>query len=612
MKTLNLNITQKFIGYLIALSIIPLLTVGGVSFQAASDTVRGITAQYTKQLIINQRDYLDLQLVQIESLISNIVGVEAIREVLEDETLITDTYTYLTTQANIGYTLNAYTSLDGLVSIDIFSVGGNQYHVGDTLNTDDIRIDIKDEIFAEALKTDQPVSWIGIVDNVNANSAHKQVITAAKVIYKFDRETLAQVPIALVLVNYSVDVLYDHLIEVDLGENAYLIVVDSYDRLIYHPDRTKIGEQINPSLRATVSTDTDINEIVLDDIALSINLIQSNISDWTIISLIPIETLLSKTELIQRTTIIVLMISFIAVGIIGWIYNRSVVTPIRHITNRFKRVRHESSTIQSRIPERGNDEITELNRWFNTFMDVLQARQEADRQRVELTIERERRELLTNFITDASHEFRTPLTVIATSMYLIEKTTDSEKRHSRIKTVEDQIEHLTTLVDSLIYMTKLDSGDTEFTHKQVDLNKLAQSIYKLEQSKSQDDKPDYSLDLCEYPLNTQGDPEYLKDAIQRVWDNAIQYTAKGETVVLQTSKSDSHATITIINTGKSIREEDMPHIFKRFYRSDKAGSTRGFGLGLPIAKTIIELHKGTITVDNKPNVNCIFTIKLPL
>lgn len=194
------SITRQFIGYLIFLSIIPLLVVGIVSFQTSSSVLKQVASHYTMQLVINQRDYLDLQLIQVESLMSNLASVEEIREILENDNLASDTYTRLTTQANIGYILNGYSNLQGLVSIDIFTVGDNHYHVGDTLNTQNIRTNIKDKIFAEALEEGQSIVWIGIEDNVNANSSYQKVVTAAKVLYQFNRETLQQEPIALLTI----------------------------------------------------------------------------------------------------------------------------------------------------------------------------------------------------------------------------------------------------------------------------------------------------------------------------------------------------------------------------------------------------------------------------
>jgi len=613
MRFPRFNITHKFIGYLIFLSIIPLLVVGVVSLQTSSNVLKEVASHYTMQLVINQRDYLDLQLMQVESLISNLAGVEEIRDVLEDVNLASDTYTQLTTQANIGYILNGYSNLQGLVSIDIFTVGGSHYHVGDTLNTKNIRTDIKDRIFNEALEGEQSVIWVGIEDNVNANSSYQKVVTAAKALYKFNRETLQQEPTALFLVNYSVEYLYAHLNEIDLGDNAYMTVIDNKGRLIYHPDQSKLGELVNADLAQIIATDNNRQELVLDNTNMSINFVHSDISDWTIVSLIPINTLLTKTGLIARTTVVVLLLCFIAVTIIGWFYNHRVVTPIRQITLHFKQVQEESiHTEQKHLPVQGNDEIAELSQWFNTFMDVLKARHEAEKQQIELALERERMHLLTHFITEASHEFRTPLTIIATNTYLLGKSSDVDKQVTRLNNIDEQVTNITTLVDSLLEMTKLDSGGHQFILVSVNLNELLQMIHQEALSILQQKNIECVMMLSESPLLIQGDADYLKDAIQRICNNAIQHTPSDGKIIISTRSIDHHTSIEITNTGTGILDEDLPHIFKRFYRSDKSGTTRGFGLGLPIAKTIIELHQGSIHVESAEGKGSTFIISLPL
>jgi len=195
----KVNLTIKFIGYLIFITFIPLLVVGLISLRVSTQILAEESRVFTLELVKNQREYLDLQLEQVESLIANISGVEEITNALL-EVDSADTYTNLATQARIGYILNGYLNLRGLVSIEIFTLEGNHYHVGDTLNVDNIRVDVKDRLYAETLNSNQNVLWTGIEDNVNVNSVHEKVLTAAKILKRTDRETLQQIPVGLLLV----------------------------------------------------------------------------------------------------------------------------------------------------------------------------------------------------------------------------------------------------------------------------------------------------------------------------------------------------------------------------------------------------------------------------
>ena len=140
LKDIPFNISAQFIFYLTAMSIIPLLVVGILAYFVSFSIIKNQAEHYTAELVNNQKDYLDVLLQEVESLIANISGVEDITNVISDQAKTnSDTYTNLATQAKIGYILNNYINVKGLVSIDIYTLAGAHYHVGDTLlvnNTD--------------------------------------------------------------------------------------------------------------------------------------------------------------------------------------------------------------------------------------------------------------------------------------------------------------------------------------------------------------------------------------------------------------------------------------------------------------------------------------------
>lgn len=363
---------------------LPLLIIGVSSYRAASQVLREEAARYTAGLVTNQQDYLNLQLAQVESLIANLSGVEEITNVLGDKDPSDDAYTNLATQAQIGYILSGYSNLQGLVSIDIFTTNGDHYHVGDTLNIDNIRDDIKDRIFAEALESDELVYWAGVEDNVNANSHYEKVVKAAKVLTRVNRTTLQQEPVALIIVNYSIDYLYDHFNRIEIDEGAYLMVIDAQKRILFHPDKTVIGSPLNPEIERQLcnthdhDTGDSVLEMNVDGERMFINHIHSRCQDWIIVSLIPVRTLAAKTQSIGYTTV---FISIISVGIAiltAFFINRNIVNPIRQITHQFKQFQEGSLDTQIRLPVRSKDEIGELVQWFNVFVEGLAARQEME------------------------------------------------------------------------------------------------------------------------------------------------------------------------------------------------------------------------------------------
>lgn len=372
------NITQKFIGYILLLSFIPQILIGIASLRISSFVIREEVGTYTAELVKNEKDYLDLQLAQIESLMANISGVEEIRDAIDDADASEDLYTALATQARIGYILNGYLNLEGLVSIDIFTVGGAHYHVGDTLNIENSRTDVMERIFSRTEQANRLILWAGIEDNINANSSHQKVLTAAKLIHHIDPLTLEKIPQALFLVNYSVEYLYNHFSKANLGEGAYLMVIDEERRIIYHPTKELIGTETAPDVFEKLNQEQVIPAMNLDGKEMFVTSATSNVSGWIVISVIPLEALEAKTFAMQVATGVVLLICLVVSFFIAYLFNRQVVAPIRQVTSLFQQIQAGTLDWRTRMKARPGDEIGELIQWFNAFMETMVARQQAE------------------------------------------------------------------------------------------------------------------------------------------------------------------------------------------------------------------------------------------
>jgi len=442
MKQPRINITQKFVFYLIIISIIPLLLVG-MSFYSTSDTVlQEEEARHSSIIVESQRDYLDLQLEQIGSLIANISSVEEITNALDDEEATGDSYTNLATQARIGYILNGYSNLRGLVSIDIFSVNGVHYHVGDTLDVSHIRTDVRDDIFNKAIASDQIIFWSGIEDNVNANSTYEKVITVAKVISKVNSDSLKSELVALFLVNVRVDDLYTHLNQINLEEGAYMMVLDAENRIIYHPDWARIGTPAD-ALANSLPSDTGTLMATIDGQKMVVSYARSSLSNWVTLSLIPLDTLTAKTAAIRNNTLMILLISFLVVGVFALMYNRNVVQPIQKVTHHFQQFQAGTLDWDKRMELRGNDEIGELVQWFNAFMDTLAARREAELQ-IEASLHE--KEML---LQEIHHRVKNNLQVISSLLYLQSSQCDDPKLTAVFQDSQNRIRSMSLIHEKL-------------------------------------------------------------------------------------------------------------------------------------------------------------------
>jgi PAS domain S-box-containing protein len=241
----------------------------------------------------------------------------------------------------------------------------------------------------------------------------------------------------------------------------------------------------------------------------------------------------------------------------------------------------------------------------------ITSRKDVEQQRLQLALERERMKILSNFISKASHEFKTPLSTINTSAYLLTRITDVEQKKQKMAQIEDQVNDIATLVDALITMSQLDVRQ-DLTLARVNLNEVIQAACDLVQSLSQERNIKIILDLTEETLLLMGSYEHLELAISNILKNAIHYTSQRDTITVSSCDIEGNALIKIVDTGIGISEDNLSRIFERFYREDAAGTTRGFGLGLPIAKAAIEQHGGTIEAESTAGEGSTFKILLPI
>jgi signal transduction histidine kinase len=229
----------------------------------------------------------------------------------------------------------------------------------------------------------------------------------------------------------------------------------------------------------------------------------------------------------------------------------------------------------------------------------------AEQKSFELALQREQTRLLRDFITKASHEFRTPISLINSSIYLLEKT--DERRADRISIIRNQTTMLTNLVEHLVTMVTLDSGVT-MKYRRLALN----SLINMAIVAYSDALEAYSLklDLADDLPMINGDARYLHMALLELLENATDHTPKGSEITIRSYSPDEKTIcLEIKDTGGGIQLEDLPYIFDRFYRADESHTTRGFGLGLPIARVIIEAHHGKISVESQPGKGSTFTIR---
>lgn len=214
------------------------------------------------------------------------------------------------------------------------------------------------------------------------------------------------------------------------------------------------------------------------------------------------------------------------------------------------------------------------------------------------------------FVANASHELRTPLAVFYSSLELFEEQLKQDGVAYNLETMDDmkqEASYMKDMLASLLTLTRSDQNQIQLNISEVDLSTVAlQRVRRLAKTVQH---VSFQLDVADECL-VQADKILMDELLYILLKNAVSYTEEGS-VSVRVYEASGLAKIEIADTGSGIAEEDLPHIFERFYRGDKTRHTTGTGLGLAIAQVIVNLHNGRIKVDSEVGKGTTFTIELP-
>jgi len=214
-----------------------------------------------------------------------------------------------------------------------------------------------------------------------------------------------------------------------------------------------------------------------------------------------------------------------------------------------------------------------------------------------------------DFVINASHEFKTPLTSIKGFIEALEQEEKINKEY--LKILKRNTERLINITNDIITIASLEAGEEPFSPEKINLKEIATTMLKLFEKQAKDKGIEFLIEAEDVYIT--GDPFLIEQVFVNLIDNALKYTERGKIKVKVYSK-DRQAIIEVKDTGIGIPEEHLERIFERFYVVDKSRSRAkgGTGLGLPIVKHIILKHNGKIEVESEPGKGTTFRVFLPL
>ena len=274
-------------------------------------------------------------------------------------------------------------------------------------------------------------------------------------------------------------------------------------------------------------------------------------------------------------------------SLLAFLITGRLVAPLRELDRTARAI--TESDLSRRIDVRGNDEIAQLSRTFNAMLDRLEDAFTAQRA----------------FINDASHELRTPITIVRGHLELLGD--DAEERRETVALVTDELDRMTRFVEDLLLLAK--AGRSDFLRREpVDLGQLTAELG----AKARALAPRRWSVEQRAAGELLADRQRLTQAVMGLAQNAVQHTGEDDAIMLGTSREDGEVRLWVRDSGPGVAPQDRERIFERFARASNAPRrSDGAGLGLAIVRAIAEAHGGRVELDSTPGAGAMFTVVVP-
>lgn len=610
----RISITTRLLSYLLLAGIVPLVLLGVSAFDISRRIIIQQAGEFHLQQMTDLKAYLALYADQIESLSANVAGNEAIGEALTDRKSAdkekADTFAMLTTHAQIGYILNSYVSVKGLVSIDLFSTDGKHFHVGDTLDVRDVDNARVFAMLEEAKASPAPVYWRGVEDNLNRASTKKKVLTVTRVVRYFEPQTGRTEVVGLLVINIDANVVINSFLnDVKTPEHLRLMLLDRNGRFVYHSDASLLGRAAAPGFLELLHSGKYIQTLQLDGEEVILSIVPESRIGGSLAGALPRSVLTAPIYALIYAGFVLLLIGAVVIGLLAMRFARHVVAPVRDVSKGFSNLQDHPDTLPAPLPlPDARDEMADMVVGFNRHLEVLAAQRVAAHQLLEAQKAAEAaNRAKSEFLATMSHEIRTPMNgILGMAQLLLLPEAKDEVRQEYARTILNSGEALLSLLNDILDLSKVEAGKVELQRSAFEPRQLIHEIGVLFR------EPIESKGLRVESTWTGpagqrywGDPLRLRQMLSNLVGNAAKFTEKGsiriEGAEISRDGDEVCMEFSVTDTGIGIASDKLDRLFKPFSQVDGSITREygGSGLGLSIVANLARLMGGETGVESE-------------
>jgi len=296
-----------------------------------------------------------------------------------------------------------------------------------------------------------------------------------------------------------------------------------------------------------------------------------------------------------------LLLALLVAGVLGTLLARAILGPLGELRRAMGVVAQGEFDVEPRIPPDRRDELGDLARSFRAMTQQLK---ELDRLKAE-------------FVSIASHELKTPLSVIRGYVSLLLEGIYGplgDEQRKVLEAVSNQTDRLGTLIQQLLDIHRFEAGGVRLDVRPMPVRAFVRELATSFEALAQQNRIRFTVDVAEdVPETIVADPNRLNEAVGNLLSNAFKFTPPEGQIWLRVARRDGHVVFEVEDTGPGIPADEFPRIFEKFYQAGDANQrAKGSGLGLAIARRIVEAHGGTIAADSEVGRGSVFRIALPV